>query len=137
MLRTFFFVIGSGLVFGVIAAPICALTLGLEDEFIGRLEGAFWGFGIGYPIGVIIGFFLVNRLLHYRGSSLYSTLSIIIGGAVVVGIVYITSLLTYGPHGGVFKAPVWTVAAILFYFLGPPLLGMLEFHLGYRKGEGD
>ncbi len=137
MLKTFGIAVGSGLVFGVIAALIgliAAPTLGLHDSFVGYLAGAFWGFLIGYPIGPIIGLFLVNRLLHYRGSSLYGTLSIIIGGAVVVGIVYIIELLTYGPY---FKAPAWTAAAVLFYFLEPPLLGTLGFHLGYRKGEGD
>jgi len=86
------------------------------------MPGATYGFMIGYPIGVIIGFLLVNRLLHYRGSLLCGALSIIAGGAIVMGVVFIVEKLTYGLSGSVFNAPGWTAAAILFFFLGPPLL---------------
>jgi len=140
MLRTFGIAVASGPVFGVVFALIgfiAAPAVGLVDEYVGSLAGAAWGFCIGYPIGPIIGLFLAKRFRHYRGSVLFCALSIIVVGAVVAGIVYIIELLTYGPHGGVFKAPAWTAVAILFCVLEPPLLGTLGFHLGYRKGKGD
>ncbi len=132
--NTFGVVVGSCIVFGVIVALIGARTMDTGGK-LGEVDAAIRGFLIGYPIGAIVGLLLVNRLLHYQGSLLWGILSIIIGGAVVVGIVSIIELLTYGPHGSVFKAGAWKIAGILFFFLGPPLIGILGFRLGYRKGK--
>lgn len=124
--NTFGMLVGSGLVFGVIIVLIGAWG-GFLRGFGTPTPQVNYGFIFGsYLTGVIIGLLLVNRLLHYQGSLLWGILSIIIGGAVVVGIVSIILQ--------VFKVPGGSMAAILFFFLGPPLLGILGFHLGYRKG---
>lgn len=126
--NTFGMLVGSGLVFGVIIVLIGAWG-GFLRGFGTPTPQVNYGFIFGsYPTGVIIGLLLVNRLLHYQGSLLWGILSIIIGGAVVVGIVSIIPT----PH--VSKVPGGLITAILFFFLGPPLLGILGFHLGYRKG---
>lgn len=126
MLKTFSLAMGSGLVFGVLSAIIgliAAPAVGLVDEFVGALPGAFWGFMIGYPIGSIIGLLLVNKLLHYQGSILYGALSIILVSAINYWAPDIIDFLTRGQRVGF---PEWM--HILFVFLGTPLLGTLGFH---------
>ncbi len=119
--KIFGILVGSGLVFGVIIVLIGAWG-GFLRGFGGPTPQVNYGFIFGgYPTGVIIGLLLVNRLLHYQGSLLWGILSVIVGGAIIMGVTVII--------------PGWRLpAVILFFSLGPPLLGILGFHLGYRKG---
>ena len=120
--NTFGMLVGSGLVFGVIIVLIGAWG-GFLRGFGTPTPQVNYGFIFGsYPTGVIIGLLLVNRLLHYQGSLLWGILSVIVGGAIIMGVTVII--------------PGWRLpAVILFFSLGPPLLGILGFRLGYRKGK--
>ena len=135
--KIFGIVVGSSLVFGVIIVLIGAWggffrSFGTPQP---QLNYGSYGFMFGgYPAGVIIGLLLVNRLLHYQGSLLWGILSIIVGVAVVAGIVFIFWLINLIQNGLPFRfflTNAWRIAIILFYILRPPLLGILGFNLRF------
>jgi hypothetical protein len=72
---------------------------------------------VGYPIGVIIGLLLVDRLLHYRGSLWLGAVGSILGAALVIGL---------AEPLGLNLSPELLWAGLLVL---PPLLGAIGFHL--------
>lgn len=114
----------AGLLFGLSAALIGASILRGEVAGFGDLVGAIGGMVIGYPIGVIVGILLVNKLLHYRGSLLLGGLGSILGGAITIGLAEPLGL-NLNPN------LLWAS-----FLLAPPLLGTIGFHLR-RAGRGS
>ncbi len=106
-----------GLIFGLLAALIGASILEGELAGFGGLVGAVAGMVIGYPIGVIVGIFVVNKLIHYRGSLLLGSLGSILGGAITIGLAEPLGL-------NLIPGLLW-----VSFLLAPPLLGTIGFHL--------
>jgi hypothetical protein len=82
----------------VIGTGVCGIVIGFTGAFIGArlMQDELFGFGslagsaagmmIGYPIGVIAGLILVNRLLHYKGSLVLGALGSALGAGLTVGL---------------------------------------------------
>lgn len=107
----------TGFVFGALAAFIGASVLQGDLAGFGDLAGALTGMIAGYPIGVIIGIILVNKLLHYKGSVLFGSLGSLCGVALTIGI---AEPLNLNLHTDLLFAS---------FFLASPLLGILGFRL--------
>ena len=75
-----------GAIFGFVAAVIGAQLLQDGAAGFGGLVGAIAGMVIGYPIGVVIGIFLINKVLRYRGSLLFGAIGSIIGAVFIIGL---------------------------------------------------
>jgi hypothetical protein len=101
-----------GLLFGFVPYFIGASIL--PEGSLSGLIGAIVSVVIGYPIGVIIGLLLVGRLFHYRGSLLLGAVGSILGGALVIGLSYLSLI----------PGLEYTSFLVL-----PPLLGTTGFHL--------
>ena len=107
----------TGFIFGLIGALIGSAMLRGELFGFGDLAGALAGIIIGYPIGVIAGIFLVSRVAHYRGSVALGFTGSILGGILTMGLAEPLNLNLN--------------ANLLFalFFIAPPLLGTIGFHL--------
>jgi len=68
----------SGLILGFSGALVGIQILERELFGFGELAGALGGMIIGYPLGVIVGLILINKILHQRGSLLLGILGIIL-----------------------------------------------------------
>ena len=116
--------IGSGLVglsVGVVALLVGAAVM--RDEFfgLGGLIGGLWGLFLGYPLGVVVGLFLLKRFAHYQGSVIYGVIGCLIGAGVSVGMI--------GPLN------IAIDPSILFsiFFISCPLLATAGFYLGKKR----
>jgi hypothetical protein len=107
----------TGFIFGLIGAFIGAAMFRGELFGFGDLAGALAGIIIGYPIGVIAGIFLVSRVARYRGSVALGFTGSILGGVLTMGLAEPLNLNIN--------------ANLLFalFFIVPPLLGTIGFHL--------
>jgi hypothetical protein len=107
----------TGFIFGLIGAFIGAAMFRGELFGFGDLAGALAGIIIGYPIGVIAGIFLVSRVARYRGSVVLGFTGSILGGVLTMGLAEPLNLNIN--------------ANLLFalFFIAPPLLGTIGFHL--------
>jgi hypothetical protein len=107
----------TGFIFGLIGAFIGAAMFRGELFGFGDLAGALAGIIIGYPIGVIVGIFLVSRVARYRGSVALGFTGSILGGILTMGLAEPLNLNIN--------------ANLLFalFFIAPPLLGTIGFHL--------
>ncbi|MEE8583213.1 MAG: hypothetical protein V3S61_05040 [Dehalococcoidales bacterium] len=107
----------TGFIFGLIGAFIGAAMFRGELFGFGDLAGALAGIIIGYPIGVIAGIFLVSRVARYRGSVALGFTGSILGGVLTMGLAEPLNLNIN--------------ANLLFalFFIAPPLLGTIGFHL--------
>jgi hypothetical protein len=110
----------TGFIFGLIGALIGSAMLRGELFGFGDLAGALAGIIIGYPIGVIAGIFLVSRVAHYRGSVGLGFTGSILGGILTMGLAEPLNLNLN--------------ANLLFilFFIAPPLLGTIGFHLKFK-----
>ena len=75
-----------GIIIGIVGALSGAFIMKGQLFGFGGLAGALMGMIIGYPIGVIIGIFLVNKVLHYRGSLLFGIIGSILGTFLIFGL---------------------------------------------------
>lgn len=115
---TMFIGIGaSGLILGFSGALIGIQILEGELFGFGELAGALGGMIIGYPLGVIVGLVLINKIFHYRGSLLFGITASCLGAAITISIVEPLNI-NLSPD-------------LLFtlFFLLVPLLGTIGFYL--------
>ncbi len=75
-----------GVFFGFIAALIGALIMRGRLFGFGGLAGALGGIIIGYPLGVLVGIFVIKKIFHYSGSMWLGIVGVVLGGAVTVGL---------------------------------------------------
>jgi hypothetical protein len=110
-----------GAIFGFLAALIGAQLLQDGAAGFGGLVGALAGMVIGYPTGVAIGIFLINKVIRYRGSLLFGAIGSIIGVVFTIGL---------AEPLGINNNPdlLWALILLL-----PPLLGTIGFHLRVRS----
>ena len=73
-----------GITFGVIGALIGGKVLADDSGGFEALGLAIGGLIIGYPTGMIVGIFLIKKILHKQGSLLLGILGSIIGVAITV-----------------------------------------------------
>jgi hypothetical protein len=107
----------SGLILGFGGALIGIQILKGELFGFGELAGALGGMIIGYPLGVIIGLVLVNKIFHRNGSLLFGITGSCLGAAITIGLVEPLNV-NLSPN-------------LLFtiFFLLVPLLGTIGFYL--------
>lgn len=107
----------SGLILGFSGALVGIQILERELFGFGELAGALGGMIIGYPLGVIVGLILVNKILHHRGSLLFGITASCLGAAITIGLVEPINI-NLSPD-------------LLFtlFFLLVPLLGTIGFYL--------
>jgi hypothetical protein len=115
----------TGFIFGIIGALIGSAMLRGELSGFGELTGALIGIIIGYPIGVIVGIFLVSRVARYQGSLALGFTGSILGGILTMGLAEPLNLNIN--------------ANLLFalFFIAPPLLGTIGFHLRLKWLQQD
>jgi len=106
-----------GAIFGLLAAFIGVQLLQDGTTGFGGSVGVLADMVIGYPIGVMIGIFLINKVLHYRGSLLFGEISSII---VVVFIIGLARPLGLNNNPDL----LWALILLL-----PPVFGTIGFHL--------
>ena len=113
----------------IIGTGVVGLILGFSGALIGiqMLKGELFGFGelagalggviIGYPLGVIIGVILVNKVLHYNGSLVFGITGSCLGAAITIGLAEPLNI-NLNPNS-LFTA----------FFLLVPILATICFHL--------
>ena len=108
---------------------------GFGNIFIGeklRLGWGGWFFTfVAILIGVIIGFILVNRLLHYRGSLLLGVMGSILGLGISVLFLGRFRFQIFRDLGPMADTYAWFAV----HALASTLLGTLGFHLGWIMSE--
>jgi hypothetical protein len=122
ILKTFCVVLGNGFVLTFVAGFMTwLLTMGNH----------LWGFGVlvvgcfSYPIGMIFGIVLVNKLLHYQGSLLFGILGFILVVIVVGLIIFFLGPFRLIPGWGF--SPVLPIIGLILLFVVVPL----SLTLGY------
>ena len=107
----------SGLILGFSGALVGIQILERELFGFGELAGALGGMIIGYPLGVIVGLILINKILHQRGSLLFGITASCLGAAITIGLAEPINI-NLSPD-------------LLFtlFFLLVPLLGTIGFYL--------
>ena len=111
----------SGLIFGFLAAFLGVQLLEGEIAGFGSLVGAIAGMMIGYPLGIAIGMFLINKFFHYPGSLLFGFIGVILG-AIIPFVLSEPLSLNNSPD------ILWIIIIIL-----PSLFGAIGFHLRRSK----
>ena len=126
ILKTFGIIVGSGVVLTCVLGLI-AWRLLIGDPWAGL--GLIIISCFSYPIGLIIGIVLVNKLLYYEGSLLFGILGFILGGLLAGVIMFvpgpgrlIDALIT-----GWTTSLVYSVIAFILIIVVVPL----TFTLGY------
>ena len=115
-------VIGFG--FSFPAAFAGAFVMRNDLFGLGSLVGAFAGVAVGYPLGVVAGIIAADRLVRYHGSLWLGTLGAVAAAGLVAGV------------AGPLEAAATTAGLAACFFVLPPLLGTLGFHLGRRRSGG-
>ena len=76
----------TGIIFAITGAFIGGRILGSDAAGFGALGLAIGGILVGYPTGIIVGFLLVKRLFHQKGSVLLGIMGGIIGTVATVAL---------------------------------------------------
>jgi len=106
-----------GIIVGIAGTFIGAFIMKDQIAGFGDLAGAIIGMVVGYPLGVIVGIVLMNKVLHYPGSIAFGITGSVLGAFLTIGLAEPLNL-NVNPD-------------ILFgvFFVSVPLLGMIGFHI--------
>jgi len=111
----------AGAVFGFLAALVGSWLLSDGYTGFGVIVGAMAGLVIGYPFGVIIGIFIMDKIVHYRGWILAGAIGAVLGGVIPIAFAEVFGL-NNNPD------LLWALILLL-----PPLLATAGFRIPKAK----